>query len=204
MYPLITLFGGAAAVSQSQKRGVSVLAQFDDVRAVGPLVDSLKYQDRTVTKTAEAALTRVLPKLRASDAEMLNDNQRDALTGYLRLEKCAKQKALILAILKAYEQVGDGRALPFVRNLAAPDPAWMAFRAVTLAARECLPYLEARAEKERQAQTLLRAVENPVSDSEILLRPASGVSSLDQELLLRPASITEDVNEHLNTQMMPD
>ena len=52
---------------------------------------------------------------------------------------------------------------------------------------ECLPAIRKRAEIARATSTLLRPSEAPANDK--LLRPASGVGTVDEALLLRPSEV---------------
>ncbi len=172
----------AAAATQQQKGMVRSLAQFDDIRIVGPLAELLEMLDADTGAVAEGALVRLLPRLQASDAAKPFTAQRQAL--YRALKR--KNAALVTAILKALEQIGDYQALPYVEKLlegegqAAKDPQ------VQEAARECLPFLQQLAQQEQARQTLLRAAAaTPETHSETLLRPASGVPTVDPEQLLR-------------------
>jgi hypothetical protein len=93
-----------------------------------------------------------------------------------------KDRDLTLAILKAWEQVGDEKALPAVERLAAGT--WDS--RVRAAADACLPALRQRAELARQRDTLLRPASAPGTGSEVLLRPAAGPGETSAALLLRP------------------
>lgn len=53
------------------------------------------------------------------------------------------------------------------------------------AARACLPFLEIRAEEERNADTLLRASDGRSASPDILLRPADGQVVTEPAHLLR-------------------
>src|SRR5205823_4214565 len=92
-----------------------------------------------------------------------------------------------IALLRALEQVGDRDALPHVRGLAESIPATMRQRQVVRAANDCLPYLEACAEQNRNSQILLRAITDPILESN-LLRPIGKQGEADPDLLVRVAS----------------
>ena len=93
---------------------VKQIAVLDDIRAVGPLADALELDAKSIRTVARKALTRLLPRLQASDAHLLNADQRASLHRALK----SKDEEFVIAALKAYEQVGDEKALPYVERLA--------------------------------------------------------------------------------------
>jgi hypothetical protein len=162
---LLRLLSGRGA-----KRRLEVarkLADYDDVRAVGPLAEALGPGDRQVREIAAAALTRLLPRLRPADAGLLNGNQRRCLYRALNGENTD----LILAILKAFEAVGDDAALPHVERLASGRGRAAKSLPIQRAAQECLPFLRERLEKERGARTLLHPSTAPSVPADALRQP---------------------------------
>jgi hypothetical protein len=183
------IFGGLGAASQLQKEGVRKLAKEPDKRAVGHFVEALDFGDKDVAKEAAEALIVILPQLRESDSHLLNDEQRSILYKQIR----GGDTKLILAILKALDQIGDEKALVFVEERASGANRRGDVRQIQEAAEACLPVLRARVEQERAAHTLLRATEAVEPDSAVLLRPAGGAGEPSTDLL-RP--VVEDCNEH--------
>jgi hypothetical protein len=145
--------GTTTAVSPGQKQVTKELAQYDGVRAVGPLAEALTWKDKSIRIIAEAALIRLLPRIQASDADCLNEKQRKCLHQALY----CKNEPLVLAILTALEQVGDEKAMPYVEKLAAGRTRSSWEKRIQAAAEVCLPYLKQRVEEARSRQTLLRA-----------------------------------------------
>ena len=190
------IFGSIGAASQFQRSATEVIAQFDDVRFVPDLVDALGYSDKHMNDVSRAALTNLLPRLTASDVELLNSEQRKLLHRWFTITN--KEYAFLLAILKGLEQVGDERDLPTVRKLAETDAVNHRLKEVYEAARQCLPYVEQRAEQNRIASTLLRAASSDLEDTGSLLRPASSSAGIDSNGLLRPAdsAAAEAVQDH--------
>ncbi len=179
------IFGSIGAASQFQKSATEVIAQFDDVRYVPDLVDALAYSDKHMNGVAVAALTNLLPRLPASDSERLDSEQRKLLHRWLTIKN--KESALVQAILKALEQIGDERDLPSVQKMAEREASTQREKTLREAARQCLPYVEQRAEKNRVANTLLRAATASGPNMESLLRPVASSPRTDYEDLLRPA-----------------
>jgi HEAT repeat protein len=186
-----------------RRNTVKALSQADDVRMIGPLVLCLNDGDEEVRKVVSKTLQVALPQLRANDRSPLSVEEREALLKTLEGE----DYALIVAVLKALEQIGDERALPAVEKLLATETSehrnlfWtrllygdgaahqrrVGMAEVRKAAQECLPYLRVRAEEARQAKTLLRptGISETVA-GETLLRSAQGATSTEVEQLLRP------------------
>ncbi len=155
------------------------LVREDDPRLIGALVGSLNDDDEHLTGMVQAAAINLLPRLQTTDSQYLDERERAILNH--ALWKNQRHPKLALAILKALERVGDGSALPVVRELARSAQ----LAPVQAAAQECLPYLEHRSEGYRQRSTLLRPSES--APEEALLRPA-GHPIVDQRLLL-PAEL---------------
>jgi hypothetical protein len=168
------------------------LKQLEDVRSVGLFVEGLANED--VRLGAIEALTRLLPRLRASDAALLTERQHKLLCqalkrsggGRFTFQPDARKtnRMFAFAVLKAFEQVGTSQAVPVVAYLAEKSPS----SEVRRAALECLPYLNARAQKEQNEKTLLRASASSEVASEELLRPASGQNEVNPQQLLRASS----------------
>jgi hypothetical protein len=171
------------AASQTQKNAAHVLSEHDDLRVVGPLAEAIEYDDKDTAAGAEVGLVRLLPRLQASDHALLTHEQRRALdralTKKVRLD-------LKLAILAAYEQIGDPLSVPVVERVAAGLPKGIRDPNVERRAAEALPGVRAAAERVRASQTLLRPVESVPTDT--LLRPAESAPTAPLETPLRPAA----------------
>jgi len=181
----IGLLSMGAAASQQQKSAVAVMARFNDVRAVGPLAEALEFKDKDMLPLTEQTLIRLLPLMKASDAALLSPDQR----AYLNRAVRGKNTALILAILKAWEQVGDIKAIEEVEKLAAGRGHGGRNPKVVAAAQECLPFLRQSAERQQIGSQLLRASDGNLTPSDILLRPAMPHASTEPaDQLLRPTN----------------
>ena len=179
------LVAASAAVSQRQKAASVRLALFNHVRVVGPLAEALGYQDKGVQSIAAKKLTELLPQMKASDASLISPEQRGALNKALR----GKNIELILAILKAWEQVGDTKAIEEVEKLAAGRGYGGRNPKVVAAAQECLPFLRQSAERQQVSAQLLRASDGNLTPSDVLLRPAMPRASTEPaDQLLRPTN----------------
>lgn len=174
--------------SKMHKRAARALARIDDLRVVGPLLEALEMGDTYSHAAAADALKRLLPRLRADHAELLNENQFNCLLRALR----NNDAHLVIAILQALEQIGDRRALPEVERLADAEAFTHTQQRIKDAANECLPALIDKTVRERAGQRLLRPSTAPGEAEETLLRPAQGMASIDPQLLLRPMNASDD------------
>jgi hypothetical protein len=169
------------------KNIASELVNAEDLRIVGPLAEMVVFQSGGgASAMASYLLTRLLPRLQASDAGLLNANQRACL--YRSLTTVTNNPDYLIAALKALEQIGDGEALPAVERLAEGRQRTAGAERVQAAARECLPYLRLRADKARASQTLLRASSASDTPPKLLLRPAQSRDDAEPEHLLRPGT----------------
>ncbi len=164
------------------------LAKIEDVRCIGRLAEVLEWPDSTVRHVAISSLSRLLPQVKASDKVFQTAHQRANLHRMLTLPNAGRHAGFLVNLLKALEQVGDDAAMPYVQQLAKAIPTSTQQRRVCDAARECLPYLELRADLNRNSQTLLRASSAFSVGADMLVRPASASGDTDRDQLLRPGS----------------
>ena len=197
---LSLLFRSDARLRKRCIKILGPLSALSDVRAVGPLVNTLKMDYRGIHRVAVAALIDLLPCLQADEADLLNAEQRGLLCRQLSKPlktlpanaNAASQEVYVraiafrVAILQAFAQVGDSSALPLVERLAHGEATTRGQRAIQEAARQCLPALMLRAEQERNGQTLLRAANAADAEGETLLRAAKGARETRHDQLLRP------------------
>lgn len=184
-------------VRQSRNRNVSELADLLDRRSVGLLLEAMEVSqdlweyDNPARKGIKLTLTRLLPQIQAGDASLLNDHQRNCL--YRALHFSADWKypwhvniEFALAILKALEQIGDEKAIPYVERLAYGEGSALREPRIQQAAQGCLPFLQAYQKQLEAQQTLLRASSSSATAPEELLRATEHTSDVGSEQLLRP------------------
>ncbi|HEV2471679.1 MAG TPA: hypothetical protein VGS41_03375, partial [Chthonomonadales bacterium] len=177
------------AATRRQKKAATVLPLFRDVRAVGALAEGLEYHDAKVRKDVELALIPLLYQVKASDAQYVSTPQMRCLIRALK----STNDSLVLATLKAFEQIGDETAIPNVERLASGGGRAAENPSLMHASQECLPCLGRRAELHRAQQSLLRASAPEAASQQTLLRPALGGRSDDDPCtLLRGASSDEE------------
>lgn len=183
-FGLVTfLVTGPVAELRQQQTAALALARFDDPRAVGPLAETLSDYDRVITPIVTQALIRLLPRMKASDASLLSSQQRFNLNQALR----GRNVSLKLAILKAWEQVGDREAIPEVERLIHAPGEDAATTLVATAARECLPFLQQSFERRQEGEQLLRASDAGSAAPKTLLRPITQqITTEPPDQLLRP------------------
>lgn len=136
--------------SDRHKAVARVLAEQNDLRTVGPLIEAGSHLIE-VREEIEAALIRLLPRLKTSDSALLTSVQRTCLHTALQSENAS----FVVTVLQVLEQVGDGDALPHVEKLIGGKSKTAPDARVQEAAHACLPFLQQRAEQEHAAATLL-------------------------------------------------
>jgi hypothetical protein len=159
------------------------LKRWGDVRAIGPLAQALSIR-RIDQAVVTSALTTLLPKLKPSDAPLLDRGQRAALYTALKLDP-DKHAEFLVALLGGLAQLGGSAALPHVERLIDHLAATQRADTVLEAALVCKPALEEAVRLEREKQTLLRPAAE-TEPAETLLRPAASVRQTDEAILLRP------------------
>lgn len=172
------------ALSKTQKQTLQTLCQYDDLRSLSPLIVALDWPDTPTNDIVISALTRLLPHLKASDAAFLNEMARSRLCLELNRGVVKTNPDFALAILQAFEQVGDEKAIPSVRALADGPAKTTNEERVQEAARSCLEFLTIRAQQQHAHQTLLRASKPNSVDPVELLR-ATGECDVDPAQMLR-------------------
>lgn len=182
------------------KAMMNELASTDDLRIVGPLIEIAATQIPMFQNGIDSAntlapllLTRLLPRLQASDTTLLTEAQRAGLAH--TLTRNSKNPDYLVAVLKALEQVGDSSALPVVERLATGKLKTADPKRVQAAARACLPYLQTRCQQQQASDTLLRASGVFETPPDVLLRPAHGVLTAEGAELLRPEIEEEEVRD---------
>ena len=183
---LFTSFGGVA-MSKNHKEAAEKLAQFNDVRAVGLLTEILESSDKDTARVSRDALILLLPRLQFSNAGLLSAEQRDVLNRALPKAVTKGDRALSLAILQAYQQVGSEKEAAVVERLATGSVAAYDSE-LRQAAQDCLPYLRDSIARRKESHVLLRASQAEDARPETLLRPASyAANQNDAQELLRPS-----------------
>jgi hypothetical protein len=175
-------------LSPKQSEAVLRLAEYDDVRGVGPLAEVLEWPNEEIRDIAADALISLLPRLRASDVNLLNAQQRACLYRVLTPGHARSYLDLQIAILQALQQVGDEAAVWPVERLANMFAVTPRQRYLKEAAVECLPFLRERIDLTRASQTLLRASSQADTSSDLLLRAATGGPETSQAQLLRAST----------------
>jgi hypothetical protein len=193
------VFAGMYAATQTQRKGVQALAQFEDVRAVRPLIEAMEYNDKEMKAVAIEKLPVLLPQLRASDAGLLSKEHYAMLNRILNTDLNTRKPAaarMRIAVLQALQQVGNESSLPVVEDLAVGKGKAAGYPEVRRAAADCLPFLRVRVDHLRQTQTLLRASDGNLTPPDVLLRPAAASDvtvHADELLRAAPAEQTDDV-----------
>ena len=161
------------------------------VHAVGTMFEMLRYTEEAEIKTTiYRVLTRLLPQMKASDANLLTPYARRKIRRWLEVYGVDIGMnfyliSLRVAVLKALEQVGDSRDIPVVERLVNMNTYTSEEEEIQQAAAHCLPILRANCAEVEAARTLLRASQAEDARPNTLLRPASGAGQTERHNLLR-------------------
>ena len=148
-----------------RRAAVAAMSCAKNTRYVGALASCLDDPDPHVRRNAAQSLRRVLPQIRAQDRKHLSANEMNALLRALDSD----DPDLAVAVLTAFQQIGDRRAL---RRVAYLIDSPVHHESVRNAAWECLPQVKQRLLEAQEAQALLRPAHNAENaDTENLLHP---------------------------------
>lgn len=186
----------AASARRLREAAVDV-ADLHDVKTLDALMDAWRLGNMGINSAIMNGLTHILTKLTTADRNWL----KPADIHDLRLLVPMWDPDLGMAVLAAWEQVGDSNSLQAALKLASQPNRWevkeprrrppnitaWAERMPEIAAEaeRVAKVIEVRLEMERQQAVLLRPVGAMKQDS--LLRPAIPTSSEPVEQLLRPS-----------------
>ena len=177
-----SLLSVVATSGKLRRQCYKLLATYDDVRVIEPFVQAMAHGLEDVKLPAIIALTQLLPKLKPADARLLSHDSRRILNEMLVNNV---KVDFVLAILSAWEQIGDAEAIPFVEQLTLGKGATGGNQIVRDAAQVALPTLQASAVRNAASDTLLRSSQSSDSSS-LLLHPITQ-NTVEQHTLLQPA-----------------
>jgi len=178
-FPLTFLPTTFALIHTRRERLYECLASYNDIRVVDTLVQAIGVISAQSRNALISPLTKLLPQLRPSESGLLSPRSRTILNERLLSTKDSK---FVLAILAAWEQIGDASSIPFVERLARGEGRTGNNNAVRQAAIEALPAIRTAADRNSASQTLLRSSES-VDSAYGLLRTASVATAVQQSLL---------------------
>lgn len=178
---------GTMAPSQQYNRIINALSQLDDIRAVGPLAEALSIPDANSRVAVARALSRLLPRLKQQDQELLNEVQRSALRKFLGERDPEREAGLILALVYALTTILDVSALPTMETMAMRAKRTTDDGHVVEALTNSIEVLRETKRRMETPHTLLRASTEPTT-TEQLLRAVQTVSDVPAEQLLRAGS----------------
>lgn len=192
-----------AAILALNKRHLSaarILAQSDEPRVIGSLIEALEFGDTSVRTIVESSLVRLLPRLRPTDSGLLNGDHRAMLYRMLNMRNAQSKADLLVVILRSLPNIGDVIAVSKVNELVTAKVHTPNEKRVQDAAIRCLPSLREHVERERANSFFLRPVTTPDPSAETLLRPAHGTADPNPSLLLRASTPPEDEQKQSVTQ----
>ena len=184
---ILLLIGGGAAAGNSaasgrQRSAAYALSKLDEPSAVGALAMMWQEGDHFIQAAADQALRTLLPKVRASDAAVIDREQMSALL-YVTSHSDPKMQ---IAALQALQQIGDERAFETAQYLSLSTTPQ-----VREMAKDLIPFLIQRAKRTQEQTTLLRAsssMPNATAPDELLRAAEPVKTETPTQELLRPAS----------------
>ena len=182
--------GGAIVRCYDMKREYAaawLLSGSASKNAIRPLIRILRWHDAKLKAGAKNALTRLLPNLKPTETNLLTQEDRAALGNMLSARNVRKNPHFVLAILAAFERVGNGASIVYVKTLTLRKPKTEMETRIVEAANRCLRALEWREANRNAHWTLLRPSRSAADSPDVLLRPASAAGTIDPDTLLRPA-----------------
>ena len=183
---LVAILG--AALCTSRMGGETRTTQdIQDARAAGALFERLDVSFGAERRLVAARLIDLLHRVEATDAVHFGRAERDRMNEALRITSFAPDADLVVAILFAYERVGDERCLPTVEALALSTGETEAECKVRDAARTCIAEVRVRIQQLRTSAELLRA-SDASAHSGTLLRAAREPRDTPASELLRAES----------------
>ncbi len=182
---LCCVVAGALILPRPDNAALDLLARHSDLHAIGPLLEALDTLPETRGPQIRSLLTRLLPRLTAEDAAVLNRRQRGRLYDALLLGDADRDTDYLVAILLGLAQVGDEETLRCLEQLVRRGAMTRGQRRILEAAESCRTALEKRTEQARSRAGLLRAA-SPANGPQELLRPAASTPAVNPETLLHP------------------
>jgi hypothetical protein len=175
-----------AIVGKRRNRLTECITDIDDLNALPALIELLEFTNPAVQNAIMPPLTRLLSRLRASDAHLLGYLHRTALARTLSTTRARKFPAsFFVSVLQAFEQIGDSQVLPAVTWLAQGKGVAGDHPRVQEAAQTCQGHLEEMLRR-HQAPYLLLRPSSLTEASHALLRPVAGAPDDAPHELLRP------------------
>jgi hypothetical protein len=192
---------------QPQERAaIQQIVEWDDVRGVAPLIDTLRWtEDTALTPELWAALGRLLPQLSKEQARELGPDRHGDLAHWMNVWETRSSMfghAPLLGMLHVMACIGQ-------TSLKTPDRSggmkklrmlpllhkWIAARgagqdpAIQEAATACRDAIQQKLALARSGEQLLRASSPTPAGMDNLLRPIQGSQPTDPQQLLRPGDL---------------
>jgi hypothetical protein len=181
-----------AKVGRRRKRLAECITDIDDLNALPALIELLEFTNPAVRSAILPPITRLLSRVRTSDAYLLGFIHRTALARVLSTPRARQLPApFFVSVLQAFEQIGDSQVLPTVSWLAQGKGAAADNPTIQEAAQTCLTHLQEQLRR-HQAPYLLLRPSSLAESSHALLRPVvSAPDSAPHELLRADKSLQE-------------
>ena len=137
---------GGARYAPPTSQSVEAIAEMEDVRAAGPLLEILDTASPSKQERAVicSALIRLLPCLAPGGATLLTSRHWQALHGCIISDMAERHPDFVTACLEVIEGLGSEKSLPSLTLLVVHDAPTPNMQAVRARAKQCLRSLVAR------------------------------------------------------------
>ena len=141
---LFIVAGGVGYTPPTDSQGVEAIAEMEDIRALGPLLEILNGASWQEQEAVCSALTRLLPRLQGEEAQRLTPSQWQALHSCVTNRMSEWHPDFVTACVETLERVGSANALPCLTLLVVQDAPTQPMQAVRARAKQCLRAMTAR------------------------------------------------------------
>ncbi|MDE2125439.1 MAG: hypothetical protein KGJ62_02495 [Armatimonadetes bacterium] len=174
----------ASNASRDTAALTGLLGHSTEPRVAAALIDVLDgLNDIQLGSVAAAGLETILPTLKHSDVARLGPGRIKYLMRQVAADAVgAAARSFRVAAIRSLQQLGDSSAIPVLERLAQKGNTRLDNDAVTIAARETLPFVQERAALEGAPRELLRASAADTIQPGQLPRPAPETAPLHELL----------------------
>ena len=166
---------------------VHALTQTDDLRVLPTLILATRHSGAQNAYVYDA-IFRLLDQVTEEHIGLLNDDAQQHLWEIMRTRHIVtdySDRELTLRTLRALAAIGNHNILARIKWIAWPSIYPNVDRWLIDEARELIPVMEARLQRQQVPETLLRAADVPPATPDVLLRPAHAAMPEPAQQLLR-------------------
>ena len=170
----------ATKMSKGYRQAVTRVANFDDPRLIGPMIEAYNNAEIDLRNQLQPILTDLIHKHPSTERQFLSIDQRRAIDGILTTQKRWENVRFFDALVDLLKQNSDANNLWVCEKFVKDNKTYNEVKRL----KEALPEIKLAVESTTSRDTLLRAAHMP-EQPETLLRPASAVLDTHGETLLK-------------------